>query len=224
MQQRKVDRSQRRDQVRDQFRDNHPRAAFWKDNPYWARWRWSTPYRWTRWAAISAAWGWGSTANYSYGETVYYQDGDVYYGDSAVATEEEYASQAQELVQSAPEASETNATEEWMPLGVFALTADGEPAGPPPSMFLQLAVSKEGVIAGTFHNSDTEKTQQLEGAVDLKNQRTAWGVVGEQWPIMETGLANLTAETAPALLHFADGQTQQWLMVRVEDPENSTGQ
>ena len=25
--------------------------------------------------------------------------------------------------------------------------------------------------------------------------------------------------TAPALVHFDDGQTQQWLMVRLEDPE-----
>ena len=31
---------------------------------------------------------------------------------------------------------------------------------------------------------------------------------------------NLTEEDTSALLHFADGQTQQWLMVRMEEPEN----
>ena len=34
---------------------------------------------------------------------------------------------------------------------------------------------------------------------------------------METGLANLTQDTSPALIHFADGQTQQVLMVRLPE-------
>jgi hypothetical protein len=53
---------------------------------------------------------------------------------------------------------------------------------------------------------------------DKKSQRVAWNVVDQQRPIMETGLSNLTKDTAPALIHFADGQTQQWLMVRLDDP------
>ena len=36
---------------------------------------------------------------------------------------------------------------------------------------------------------------------------------------METGIANLTQDDAPALLHFDDGQTQQWLLVRLEEEE-----
>jgi hypothetical protein len=36
---------------------------------------------------------------------------------------------------------------------------------------------------------------------------------------METGIANLTKDTAPVLVHFEDGQTQQWLLVRLEEPE-----
>lgn len=38
---------------------------------------------------------------------------------------------------------------------------------------------------------------------------------------METGINNLTQDTAPALVHFAGGQTQQWLMVRLEEPATS---
>ena len=53
---------------------------------------------------------------------------------------------------------------------------------------------------------------------DKATQRAAWTVVGKTRPIMETGIANLTEDTAPALVHFADGQTQQWLMVRLEEP------
>jgi hypothetical protein len=51
-----------------------------------------------------------------------------------------------------------------------------------------------------------------------ESQRVAWVVSGQQNPIMETGLSSLTNDTAPALIHFADGQTQQWLMVRLPEP------
>lgn len=54
--------------------------------------------------------------------------------------------------------------------------------------------------------------------VDTKSQRAAWGVVGKERPIAETGIYNLTQDSAPLLLHFADGQTQQWLLVRLADP------
>ena len=59
--------------------------------------------------------------------------------------------------------------------------------------------------------------------MDQKTQRSAWGITGKQWPIMETGIANLTKDTAPALVHFEDGQTQRWLLVRLEEPESEAG-
>ncbi len=204
--------------MRDQFRDNHPRYDFWKGNPNWARWRWNRPYRWATWAAVTSwfPWGWNQASYYSYGENVYYDDDTVYYGDEAVATADEYAEQAQAIAVSAPEATDNT---EWMSLGVFALTQDGQSSGPPPTIFLQLAVSKEGIMAGTLQNTASDQTQEIEGMVDRDTQRSAWSAVGKDWPIMETGLSNLTKDDAPALVHFADGQTQQWLMVRLEEPE-----
>jgi hypothetical protein len=61
----------------------------------------------------------------------------------------------------------------------------------------------------------------VQGTIDQESQRAAWGIADKGWPIMETGLYNLTKDDASALLHFADGQTQQWLMVRLEEPENT---
>jgi hypothetical protein len=155
--------------------------------------------------------------DYAYGENVYYQDDQVYYGDQPVATAEEYAQQAAGIVESAPETDPEKS--EWLPLGVFALTQDGQKSGPEPTMFLQLAISKQGIIAGTLHNAATDSTQTVEGMADKASQRVAWSVVGKSRPIMETGLSKLTEDTAPALVHFADGQTQQWLMVRLEEPK-----
>jgi hypothetical protein len=209
--------------VRNQFLDHHPRFDFWKDNPNWARFRFNRPYRWATWSLIGGWFGGGAgeASYYDYGDNIYYEGDQVYYGDEAVATSEEYAQQAQTIATSAPEPV---ADSEWLPLGVFALTQDGQASGPAPTIFLQLAVDKQGVIAGTVTNTETDESQAIEGMVDKGTQRSAWVIQGKDSPIMETGLANLTKDEAPALLHFGDGQTQQWLLVRLEEPEGEGGQ
>jgi hypothetical protein len=153
---------------------------------------------------------------YVYGDNVYYLNGSVYYGDQAVATDEEYTKQAEAIAASAP-ATKPGKTD-WMPIGVFAMTADGEPSGVDPNFFLQLAVSKQGVILGTLQNITAKSVQPIEGMVDKQTQRAAWTVVGKARPIMEIGAANLTQDTSAALIHFADGTTQQCLLVRVNKP------
>jgi hypothetical protein len=189
---------------------------------YWAGAAWPAVYGWVDY-------GWSEPVYYNYGSNVYYDDGSVYYGDEVVATEEEYAAQAEAIATNVPDVRP--AVEDWMPLGVFALTTDGEPTGADPTMYLQLAVSKQGVISGTFQNTTTNTVQQIEGMVDKQTQRAAWTAVGKARPLMETGIVNLTQDATPALVHFADGTTQQWLMVRMEEPgsvadapEGDTGQ
>jgi len=219
-QERQQNRVGRRDEVRDQVRENHPRLDFWSGHPNWAAWRINRPYRWATWAAITGwvGYGWGAAIPYAYGDNVYYQGDSVYYGDQVVASAEDYAQQAEQVASSAPKVAPDRA--EWMPLGVFALTPDGQASGPDPSLFLQLAISKEGIVSGTLNNSATNSTQTIEGMADKACQRVAWTVAGKTRPIMETGISNLTEDTAPALVHFADGQTQQWLMVRLEEPKS----
>lgn len=202
----------------------HPlRRDFWRDHGNWARWRWTRPYRWATWAAITSwfPWGWSEPAYYDYGNNVYYEGDTVYYGDQPHATTEEYAQQAQDIVASEPEVDPEAG--DWMTLGVFALTQDVESSDTDPTIYLQLAVSKQGVVAGTVYNSATDKSAEIEGMVDQKSQRAAWAIANKSSPIMETGINSLTKDDAPALLHFSDGQTQQWLMVRLEEPENGNG-
>jgi hypothetical protein len=214
-------RNDRRDEIRDHIDDN-PIRDFWSDHPLWGTWAITRPFRWASWGSVSGwvDYGWSQPYAYSYGENVYYDDGMVYYDDTAVATEEEYAEQAEAIAASAPE--EPPADSDWMSLGVFALTPDGQKSGPDPMLFLQLVISKQGIISGTLNDSATGATQTIEGMVDKASQRSAWNVVGKTRPIMETGINNLTQDTAPALVHFADGTTQQWLMVRLEDPQGDS--
>jgi hypothetical protein len=216
--QRQEFRQDRRQEVRNQVTQHPIHRDFWNDGRYAARW--TRPYRWATWGAI-ASWfpSWGATQPiaYNYGDNVYVEGDSVYYGDEVVASQQEYGEQAYTIASNAPEANAD--TTEWMPLGVFALTQDGEASGPTPNLYIQLAISKEGLLAGTYYNNSTDKSLDVEGAIDQKSQRSAWTVGGEDWPVMETGLSNLTKDEAPALIHFADGQTQQWLMIRLEAPE-----
>ena len=41
---------------------------------------------------------------------------------------------------------------------------------------------------------------------------------------METGISGLTEDETPVLVHFADDQTQQWLLVRLEEPKGAEAQ
>ncbi|MCC9608277.1 chromosomal replication initiator protein DnaA [Blastopirellula sediminis] len=211
-------RQDRRNEIRDHVHD-HPIRDFWSDHPLWGAWAITRPFRWAAWSGV-AGWGnygWSEPYYYNYGENVYYDDGQVYYGDDPICTEAEYAAQAEAIAASAPETPPEQS--EWMSLGVFALTPDGQEDAPDPTLFLQLVLSKEGIISGTLNNTVTSQTQTIEGMVDKKSQRCAWNVVGKTRPIMECGISNLTQDTAPTLVHFADGTTQQWLMVRLDDPQ-----
>jgi len=188
---------------------NHLHDVYYPDFNYWA---------WAAWPAMAGwvGYGWSEPVYYNYGDNVYYQDNSVYYGDQPVATADEYAQQAEAIATSVPAAKP--AADDWMPLGVFAITSDGKPTGAEPTMYLQLAVSKQGVINGTYQDTATNTVQSIEGMVDKQTQRAAWTAAGKTRPLMETGIVNLTKDTAPALVHFADGTTQQWLLVRLEQP------
>jgi hypothetical protein len=171
---------------------------------------------------------------YDYGNTVYVDNSTVYMDGQPLASEEQYASQAMQYadvsVPAPPELSDTGTespdedaamqayAENWMPLGVFAVASEKDDDSEP-SHFLQLAVSKEGYIAGTCYNSIRDETLPITGSVDKQSQRAAWKVADKPDVVMETGIFNLTQDTAPALLHFGKDKTETRLLVRMEKPK-----
>ena len=112
---------------------------------------------------------WDSPAYYNYGEDIYYQDEQVYMNGKPVAGADEYYQQATAIAKSAPPAQESET--EWLPLGVFAISKDQATDS---NMVLQLAVEKDGVIAGTYYNTTTDVVRPVRGMVDKKTQRAAW--------------------------------------------------
>ena len=219
-----------RDNIGDRY-DNLFTPQWWKDHPNMAKAYWQNfgKYQYARnhwwrhaaWASLGgwvAGSSWESPAYYDYGEGIYYEDDQVYMNGKPVASAEEYYKQASDLATSAPpaQASETD----WLPLGVFAISRDKATAA---NALLQLAVDKNGVIAGTYYNATTDIGRPVRGMVDKKTQRAAWAFSdGKNTDIiMETGLFNLTQDQTEALVHFGKDTTQQWLMVRLDQPKDT---
>ena len=105
---------------------------------------------------------------------------------------------------------------DWMPLGVFLLTKNGEKDS---HDVFQLAINKQGIIRGNFQDSADDKTEAVQGSAEpqdaarrLHRRRQADSTV------IETGLYNLTKDEAPVLIHFGADRTEQWLLVRLKNP------
>jgi hypothetical protein len=187
----------------------------------WAATGWRPGYAWTpaTWPAVGVSLGWAAAVQpfaYNYGTDVTYQNDQVYYGSQPVATAEQYYQQAATLAQSASMADVKS--EDWMPLGVFAFVQKEQSD---PHYVMQLAVNKSGAIGGNYSDVVSGTNVPIQGAVDKKSQRAAWTVGKNKNTVCETGIYNLTQDEAPALLHIGKDKTQQWLLVRLKQPEQS---
>ena len=105
----------------------------------------------------------------------------------------------------------------WKPLGLYMLVRDDDARQSTP-LYLQLAVSKNGEIGGTYHNDAKNSTLAVAGSLDSETQRVAFHVGGDESTVVETGLYNLTQDTAPAQIHFGRERSENWLLIRLKDP------
>ena len=223
--------------VRTQFTANHRNAftpQWWQNHsktnitnirwyPRW--WAHRGPYYWWRpcsWGALTG-WlpgvAWSAPITYDYGSNIVYQDDGVYINGKRKYSADGYYQQVRTIALNEPQG--VSEKSEWMPLGVFALQ---RPNADSPHAILQLAISKEGAIAGTFYNVDTDKTRPVHGSVDQQTQRAAWtvGNGAEGKMVMETGANNLTQDQSQVLVHLGPNNAQKWLLVRMDAPKSNT--
>jgi hypothetical protein len=186
----------------------------------WRAARWAAPTVWVAatWPAIATYCAYPATpVYYDYGTTVVYEGDTVYVNGEQAASAEQYAEQAITL-SDAGRTAQFPENEEWKPLGVFALVRGEEEAS---DKILQLAVTRDGVIRGNYYDAVADNTLPVYGSVDRKTQRAAWSVGDRQDVVFEAGIANLTQDETPILVHHGKDNTQQFTLVRVEQ---STGE
>lgn len=196
---------------------------------YGAGWWGGYPGAWFpgRWALATTAWAtaaWamagpycgcsGSPAYYDYGENVTYgDDGMVYSDGQPVAETGEYYDQASEIAAS----GDSPQNEEWLPLGIFAVVVNETQTQT--DKVVQLALNKEGVIRGNYHDVLSDKVTPVRGAVDKQTQRVALKIEGNNELVVETGLYNLTNDEAPVLVHFGSDRQEQRIFIRLQNPD-----
>ncbi len=169
------------------------------------------------WGALGGWFGWDvAPMYYNYGDNIVYQDDDVYYGDQMAATAEDYYQQASDLAGTGGTAPQQGA--QWLPLGVFSVVEGDQQQ---PALTLQLAVDKQGVIRGNAIQGTTDTTLAVSGAVDKTTQRAAWTIGDDKNTVYETGLYNLTTDEATGLVHFRSDKTEQMLLVRLKQDQQS---
>jgi hypothetical protein len=117
------------------------------------------------------------------------------------------AAEANKLASSG--AAEQASDAKFLPLGVYSIAPEGQDDA---TAVVHLAVSKEGVVRGTYYDLKTDKDSNIQGAVDKKTGRVAWSVVGDGKVVYETTLRSLTDDTGAISVHEADGNSQAWSM------------
>ncbi|MFG0262666.1 MAG: hypothetical protein ACF788_09780 [Novipirellula sp. JB048] len=190
---------------------DHPGAWFaagWAASTVWRTATWNSVGTWMSYPVAAPVY-------YDYGNSIAYDDGNVYMNGESLGSSEEYYEQASEIAQAGAEAA-APPDEEWLPLGVFALTRTDAIES---SVSIQLAVNKQGIIRGNYTDTATERTQLIQGSVDKATQRVVFSVGEEKSNLIETGLYNLTKDEAPALVHIGKDKTEQWLLVRLENKD-----
>jgi hypothetical protein len=151
---------------------------------------------------------------YDYGSNVVAQSSAMYVNGDAAGTPQEYADQATQFA-AAGQAATPADDSKWLPLGVFAICAGDATTS---NDIFQLAVNPQGIIRGNYHNVQTDDMEPLNGSVDKSSQRAAWTIGSDQAPVYEAGIANLTKDATPILVHTADGQSTQMTLIRMAEP------
>jgi hypothetical protein len=172
--------------------------------------------------------GYGATAGqlglaaqptaYDYGSNVVVQPDTVYVNGDSVGTPQRYADQASQIAGNGQSAQPGQATR-WLPLGVFAVVEGNATSS---DDVFQLAVSPEGVIRGNFNNVKTRQVDRISGSVDRTSQRAAWTIGNDKMPVYDAGIANLTKNSTPILIHLDGGQTNQLTLVRLQPPQQAS--
>lgn len=191
----------------------------WRDRPdYW--WGWTPANQLTTWLTF----GWDRPRYWVYGQggNIYYQDNYVYYDGDRYLPVNEYYQQIYNQAHSVPQISADVAESmEWQPLGVFAVARDESEA----QRTIQIAVNKNGVLAGTYYNAQNGHVHPITGMVDDRTQRAAWAFADGEHPkvVFESSIFNLTKPECTIMVHFgpeADA-TETWHLVRLEQPDGA---
>ena len=227
-------RMDRADDIRDFVRDSHcgwftpnwyQSCGWWHGghvhvnvNPWW----WWRPVVWTSWAVV-----WGATQPpppvvYDYGTDIVIKKEIVYVDGKETVPAAQYRQEAIALATPAtpppPPVPASDDDKSLIPLGVWALVQEDKGDA---VMFYQLTATKDGLITGAYSNALTGESAPVSGSIDKKTQRIAFrtGTDEKTGSVIECNMNALTKDQVGVFVHFGTGQTQEWLLVKMPNPD-----
>jgi hypothetical protein len=156
-------------------------------------------------------------APYDYGSNVVVQPDGVYVNGDAAGTPAQYSDQANQIAGNGRSA-QPDQDGKWLPLGVFAVVEGNATTS---DDIFQLAVNPQGTIRGNYHNVKSNQVEKITGSVDKQSQRAAWTIGDDKTPVYEAGIANLTKDATPILVHLPDKQVHQVSLIRLPPPQQT---
>lgn len=224
-------RADRADEIRNSIRDGHDHwftPDWWHGCGWWYGgninvnlnpWWWWQPVVWQGYSVI-----YGSIPPepivYDYGTDIVMESSDVYVDGEQIDSAADYRQQALVLANPSdvppPPAPIDAKDASIVPLGVWALVQQEKGDA---IMFYQLSMTREGLITGGYYNVLTGESAPVTGSVDKKSQRVAWHTGEKSNSVVECNLYGLTKDQTACFVHFGTSQTQEWLLVRLPDPD-----
>ncbi len=202
---------------RDHIFDDHFWNHFRRRSNNWYfdnNFQWYSGATWPR-IVVWLPWAWSRPIYYYY-ET----DGDVYYSTTEdfsylipVDSKELFIEQAIRIANARYPISKQQS--DWMPLGMFAFALEND-SSDTPKRYISLAISKEGAVSGAYFDTANNTMLEIHGGIDPESQRIAWKLGGNDWPIMETGLFNLTKDESTLLIHTSGHTTETQVLIRLD--------
>jgi hypothetical protein len=115
--------------------------------------------------------------------------------------------------------AEPEADARFLPLGVFSVA----PADQTDAVALvHLAISKDGLVRGTYYDLKTDKDENIQGAVNKENHSVAWTIGNDRQTVYQTWLEDLTQEqSGPLTVRAEGGQTRVWTIARYTQQDDA---
>lgn len=159
---------------------------------------------------------------YDYGTDIIIQNETVYIEGNATVPAAQYRQEAIDLAYidtpPPPPVPASDDDSSLIPLGVWALVQEEKGDA---IMFYQLTATRDGLITGAYSNALTGESAPVAGSIDRKTQRVVFRTVTDKnsGAAIECNLNGLTKDQIGVFVHFGTGQTQEWLLVRMANPD-----
>jgi hypothetical protein len=200
---------------------NEPFSPAWyADHP--GAWQYTHPHA-DAWAVagLGTAAAWLGMGGYGYAA----DDAGTYYTSDDGSTEEQPATDEATPAEGQPQplsgaelaavgAKDVPNDTQFLPLGVYALAPQGHSDA---TAVVQLSVTKDGILRGSYCDLVSDQGQTIYGAIDKQSRNAAWTIGTDGRTVFETTLDNLTQANGQISLQFPDGDVKQFTLARFEN-------